>query len=682
MSDADKDDLKTDPPGKDWPRGGESMDEGPRRSISDQPTDDDSVGFKPYLQALAEFLTNPETEPPLTLSIEGEWGSGKSSFMQQLAKEVERRTRGEDNEGWKELVFGKPTRVIWFNAWRHDKVDSLYSGFAIHFLEAIRKGTPWLRRVRGSWLLWKKRFEWKDGGILVFARVILLWMFFLSSAFYVSFHGVPAFYHMLDIGESRISRAHQNEQEPKPQKGTGKETTPEGISGPLASVTGYLLLLLLAFERIAKLSDPIRLEVRKRILAPDYEKRLGLVEQFHKDFKRVIDAYLIDLTPAPDRPSAARVFVFIDDLDRCEIPRAADLMQGLNLLISDSPQIVFILGIDRQKIAAALAVKYQQFLPYFPVSRRLRREGGKAEPKNGQGDLQKDEGEPLNEQADRQKYKAEPLSGKAHEFDPRPGLEFGYSFLEKFIQLAFQIPRMTSGELQKFLESLDVAGPKPQSKSDEDPGSAPPRVAKDTVEVLEIARVVSSSLEFNPRRLKQFLNIFRLQRFIAFHTKRLKPSVSVPGEGATIQQLGKFVAILLRLPAILPDLLIFPTLLAELEKAALNPSSSDYSPIWVDDYDGLKQPKFEDWRDRSALRKLLQAGPEAKTPQSPGVYPPIYVPPEWSLASFDVASFLSVSPMVVPIAQRFKHRGEGEAEKKSRTTGVNRHKKGPPTVSS
>jgi hypothetical protein len=83
------------------------------------------VGFKPYVQALAEFLTNPEIQPPLTLSIEGEWGSGKSSFMQQLAEEVERRTRGQDNQRFKEFVFGRPTRVMWFNAWRHDKVDSL-----------------------------------------------------------------------------------------------------------------------------------------------------------------------------------------------------------------------------------------------------------------------------------------------------------------------------------------------------------------------------------------------------------------------------------------------------------------------------------------------------------------------------------------------------------------------------
>jgi hypothetical protein len=44
----------------------------------------------------------------------------------------------------------------------------------------------------------------------------------------------------------------------------------------IASWTGLLLIVLLLLERIAKLSDPIRLDVRKRILAPEYESRLGL----------------------------------------------------------------------------------------------------------------------------------------------------------------------------------------------------------------------------------------------------------------------------------------------------------------------------------------------------------------------------------------------------------------------
>ena len=57
-------------------------------SLGDQPADKDTLGFAPYVIAIAEFLTHPETKAPLTLSIEGEWGSGKSSFMKQLEKQI------------------------------------------------------------------------------------------------------------------------------------------------------------------------------------------------------------------------------------------------------------------------------------------------------------------------------------------------------------------------------------------------------------------------------------------------------------------------------------------------------------------------------------------------------------------------------------------------------------------
>ena len=59
--------------------------------INDTATTEDSLGFKPYVEAIAEFLTNKGTSAPITLSIEGQWGCGKSSFMKQLKKQIEMR---------------------------------------------------------------------------------------------------------------------------------------------------------------------------------------------------------------------------------------------------------------------------------------------------------------------------------------------------------------------------------------------------------------------------------------------------------------------------------------------------------------------------------------------------------------------------------------------------------------
>jgi|SRR5579862_6330224 len=74
-------------------------------SVVDQPTAKDELGFSPYVAALAAFLLHDETHAPLTLSIEGPWGAGKSSFMLQL----------------QERIGGapKPGKTVWFNVWHH-----------------------------------------------------------------------------------------------------------------------------------------------------------------------------------------------------------------------------------------------------------------------------------------------------------------------------------------------------------------------------------------------------------------------------------------------------------------------------------------------------------------------------------------------------------------------------------
>ncbi len=81
-------------------------------TIGDQPATEDTLGFAPYVIALAEFLTSKDTKAPLTISIEGEWGSGKSSFMKQLQKQILEKSEELEKEELKKVssplnkVFG------------------------------------------------------------------------------------------------------------------------------------------------------------------------------------------------------------------------------------------------------------------------------------------------------------------------------------------------------------------------------------------------------------------------------------------------------------------------------------------------------------------------------------------------------------------------------------------------
>jgi len=123
-------------------------------NISDQAAAQDLLGFTPYVEAIAEFLTNEETQPPLTLSVEGGWGSGKSSFMKQLQEEIKQLQRQKNQP---------EPKMVWFNAWRHDKVEALWAAFALEFLRQIstpRNRAEVIPTWRGHLKLFWRRLQW------------------------------------------------------------------------------------------------------------------------------------------------------------------------------------------------------------------------------------------------------------------------------------------------------------------------------------------------------------------------------------------------------------------------------------------------------------------------------------------------------------------------------------------
>ena len=71
---------------------------------------EDRLGINDYAQALQTFIENTDT--PMTVGIQGEWGSGKTSLMNKIWKElegIEKNTRYES---------------IWINTWEHSLLKS------------------------------------------------------------------------------------------------------------------------------------------------------------------------------------------------------------------------------------------------------------------------------------------------------------------------------------------------------------------------------------------------------------------------------------------------------------------------------------------------------------------------------------------------------------------------------
>jgi hypothetical protein len=96
----------------------------PKISVVDIPTPDntfDRLGTQSYANALAQFII--ECDTPLTIGIQGEWGSGKTSLLNMIQQgifsaEIKTRGRGDSQTG--RDVY----KTIWINTWEHSILKS------------------------------------------------------------------------------------------------------------------------------------------------------------------------------------------------------------------------------------------------------------------------------------------------------------------------------------------------------------------------------------------------------------------------------------------------------------------------------------------------------------------------------------------------------------------------------
>jgi hypothetical protein len=514
---------------------------------------------------VAAFLMHPETLPPLTLSVEGAWGSGKSSFMLQLQEQIE----------------AKKAITVWFNAWRHDRDEELWAAFALHFTKKLSSS---VRPLRKKCLLQLKlayqRFDWKRGWFSV-AKFAVLGFLFLLLTWSVSRYW---FTHGSSI--QQLLKSQQDITTDQKSQNSGPPKWDELLfrlligSGGLAA---YLLLAFGLFRTITKIvGNPLTTQLTKYLRDPKYETHAAFIDTFHDDFKRLVDIY----------SQERKIFVFIDDLDRCEVPKSAELMQALNLLISEKAPVFYVLGLDREKVAAGLAAKYEKLLPYL---------SSKKAGTTSTGVL---------------------------------GTEFGYSFLEKFIQIPFLVPQPGDPDVDKLLDSLGSRAERPVNEAGQEhevDAGLLVELSVDSDSVRDIVKMIAPSFEYNPRRLKQFVNVFRLRALLASQTglfgKRNNKKETDP---LTFEQLGKLVAIMLRWPLLLVDLETDPGLLARLQKLAWRADRA------VDKSD----PTLEYWASKSNLVEMI-AFPSRGGPDLPEATKAMY-----GLDRIDIERFLRIAPPV------------------------------------
>ncbi|MBL9142883.1 MAG: hypothetical protein JNM99_04295 [Verrucomicrobiaceae bacterium] len=547
-------------------------------------------------EALARFLASRETQAPLTVSVEAPWGAGKTSFMSHLRKRLET-----------EMI---PT--VWFNPWKHEAGKTMWAAFAVAYERQMAARPTMMERWAVRARLAIERLTWTERCLL--ALRLGAWVVLgVLGAWLLHERLLPA------VEKTDL---------------TASELVKSGIKAYAPWLTLLFPLWGLVADLAKNLGSPIKLDMARLFTTSLHEDGVDDLHRFHEDFARLMWAYMPGNLPwsrfmatvraqtdpqwpgqlryvfhalvvitcrtvrrwhykyllgcpeklkesLPPRWRQDRIAVFIDDLDRCEAPKAADMLMSLHQMLSVSeqcpsdakqdqlpPGAICVLGMDREKVAAAVAAKHDKLLPLL--------------------------------------LESDATTGKV----PKDrAMGFGHEFLEKFIQLTLHLPGMMGEDRLHYLRGITGrrgrqvaqfgearitstlrASPTatypppsgsasevvPESIEHQPPAPETPQVvaaaeaaAQRAVEVrvknvdrqlhdgetaYDCALYVADSLENNPRRLKQFVNLLRLRLLLAAALDLLDVD-TLTGDAATVKpgklsvhHLAKLVALDLTCP--------------------------------------------------------------------------------------------------------------------------------------
>ena len=303
------------------------------RLASDRPLelgDPDPLGYQRIAAGLSRFLRNEKTEPPLTVAITGEWGSGKSSLMNLLRADLER------------YEF----RPVWFNAWHHQKEEHLFAAL----LEAVRgQAVPGWSSYAGlvfRWRLLRKR-----------TRAHLFWSLMLLGVFGISLGAMIARW-------PEISAVLSGQLAALPAVALDHDGIVEKLGAWSAAITAGFVAASPLFGLLSSLIglgvasrnrlatwhlSPAKLmaSVSDRTEVKALNAQLGFRHEFAAAFREVCEA----LHPRT-------LTIIIDDLDRCRPEQVVETLEAVNFLVTAGPCYV-ILGIAPEQVMRCVGLGFK-----------------------------------------------------------------------------------------------------------------------------------------------------------------------------------------------------------------------------------------------------------------------------------------------------------------------------------
>lgn len=273
----------------------------PADFIEDWPASAPAFDFDLIAESLVPVLQQP-TEGALVLGIHGSWGSGKTTLMQAVSHAL-----GAGQADVKDVFVD-------FNAWKYNEREALWRALILRLIAELRQlvvkdeeeQLEELERSLYRAFIVQEKGPWAVNWQSLVTEVITIGLSVIR----------------LDFVGRALARSASWVTKLFPSKKNG-----DGLDAQSIEQLGSIL---------------------ERTTTARHVEQVQSIEQFLDKFRQIMDKLRQD-----DR----RVYVLIDDLDRCLPDAALDIFESIKLFL-DAPCCVFIVALDRDVIRKGLRLRY------------------------------------------------------------------------------------------------------------------------------------------------------------------------------------------------------------------------------------------------------------------------------------------------------------------------------------
>jgi hypothetical protein len=274
--------------------------------------------------------------------------------------------------------------------------------------------------------------------------------------------------------------------------------------------------------------------IQSRLDSGFYENQLGPMHQVEKDIGELSEGLMFNKDAlSPDDQAAiraemkkvfprgpARVFLFIDDLDRCPPPRVVEVLEATQLLLK-TPLFVVVLGLDTRYATRALEKEYKKILQHagdpsgMDYIEKIIQIPYRVRPieQTGLGSFLQSQMNPLEAETEPEPVQqVAPGAGNAPEQIPLPG-QPGAPVAKG--EPPANPPAQGTQPTSQVGEKAQVDAPPASPVAFKE---LPPAVVRFTFEDYEDVQACCQQIRLTPRSIKRLVNVMKLLEVFWFRT--------------------------------------------------------------------------------------------------------------------------------------------------------------------